>query len=230
MRATSPFRRVHRLAICGLVALALPAFGQGVENGVARSRAFAERLVRPVPVGGLWLEFQFAESGSFADACTQCTSSSGDNSVFGGRPPWKFTAPPAGARLTITDAFALGDRFEVFDFGVSIGKTPTVAASGDCGNDPEICAVSPAVSHAAFNLSAGAHEITIQAIESPYDSGAAYFRVDAFDHLVCYKVQPTQAFRHRKIQVKNLFGNQTFVVLQPDTLCVPSTEQLLPSP
>jgi hypothetical protein len=183
-----------------------------------------------VPVGGLWLEFQFNESGSFADACNGCAPSSGQNSVFGGKPPWKFMAPPAGARLTITDAFDLGDRFEVFDFGESIGKTSAVAAAGACSDDPELCVVSSAVSHAIFNLGAGAHEITIRAIDSPYGAGAAYFRVDAFDHLVCYKVQPTRAFRQRKVQVKNLFGSQTFIVLQPDTLCVPSTEQLLPSP
>ncbi len=230
MRATSPFRIAYCLLIGGLVALAFPAFGQGAGNGVARDRAPVERLVRPVPVGGLWLEFLFAESGSFGSACTGCVPSSGENSVPGGRPPWKFTAPPAGARLTITDAFLLGDRFEVFDFGVSIGVTPMVPVAGDCGYDPEICSTSPAASHESFNLAAGAHEITIRAIDSPYDEGAAFFRVDAFDHLVCYKVQSTRAFRHRKVQVKNLFGNQTFVVLEPDTLCVPSTEQLLPPP
>jgi hypothetical protein len=230
MRATSPFRIAYCLLICGLVALAFPAFGQGAGNGVARDRAPVERLVRPVPVGGLWMEFLFLESGSFGGACTECIPPASDNAVLGGRPPWKFTAPPAGARLTITDAFLFGDRFEVFDFGVSIGQTPAVAATGDCGEDPEICVVSSSASHATFNLSAGPHEITIQAIDSPFDLGAAYFRVDAFDHLVCYKVQSTRGFRHRKVQVKNLFGNQTFVVLEPDTLCVPSTEQLLPPP
>jgi hypothetical protein len=212
------------------VALAFPAFGQSTGNGVVRDQAVPERLIRAVPVGGLWLEFEFMESGSFAGACVDCVPSSGQNSVFGGRPPWSFTAPPTGARLTITDVSNLGDRFEVFDFGESIGKTQVVAAEGDCGDDPELCLVSSAVSHAIFNLGAGAHEITIRVIDSPYGAGAAYFRVDAFDHLVCYKVQPTRAFRQRKVQVKNLFGSQTFVVLQPDTLCVPSTEQLLPPP
>jgi hypothetical protein len=230
MRASSPCRTAHGLVICGLVAFALPAFGQSNGNGVVRPRAVPERLVRAVPVGGLWLEFEFMVSGSFAGACTDCEPSSGQNSVFGGRPPWKFTAPPTGARLTITDAFALGDRFEVFDFGVSIGETPAVSEEGACGDDPEICSVSSAASHASFILGGGAHEITIRVIDSPYDVGAAYFRVDAFDHLVCYKIQPTRAFRQRKVQVKNLFGSQTFVVLQPDTLCVPSTEQLLPPP
>jgi hypothetical protein len=217
------------LAIVGFAIASSPVLAQDANrNGLGQERALAAGLVGPVPVDGPWLEFQFGATGSSGAACTGCTPSSAGNSVFAGNPPWKFSAPSAGARLTVTDAFLNGDRFEVFDFGVSIGQTSAVATSGACGDDPEPCSVSPTTSHAIFDLGGGPHELTIKAINSPFNAGAAYFRVDAFDHLICYKIRPTKPFHQRKVKVKNQFGDQNFVVLQPDTLCVPSTKRVLP--
>ncbi|MCI5130422.1 MAG: hypothetical protein D3904_02610 [Candidatus Electrothrix sp. EH2] len=80
----------------------------------------------------------------------------------------------------MTDAFAIGDIFEIFDSGASIGSTSTVSTGGSCGSDPEVCVTEdPLASYSAFYLGAGLHEITIQAISSPYGGGAAYFRIDS---------------------------------------------------
>ena len=128
-----------------------------------------------------WYEFSFGTAGSFAAACTTCVPSSGGNSVFAPNPPWTFTG--AGT-LTVTDAFFSGDSFNVFDNGVLLFMTPTVATgpiviSINCGSDPVPCLANPQVSHASFVLGPGAHSITIQVRERGPSDGAAYFRVDA---------------------------------------------------
>jgi hypothetical protein len=45
------------------------------------------------------------------------------------------------------------------------------------------------------------------------------------DHLLCYKVKPRTRFDRRHVLVRNQFGDQQFIVLKPDTLCVPSTKK-----
>lgn len=132
----------------------------------------------PVPVGGLWQEFIFGAPGSQAFGCGPCEPSSSGNSQFAPVPPWTFTLGPGGGFFTITDAFLSGDAFAVFDFGVFIGGTPSVAVGADCGNDPVLCLADPAISHAVFSLTEGDHSITIIARESPFNIGVGYFRVD----------------------------------------------------
>lgn len=46
------------------------------------------------------------------------------------------------------------------------------------------------------------------------------------DHFLCYKVRPHKRFRRREVVVRNQFGEQYFTVLQPKTICVPSTKEL----
>ena len=133
----------------------------------------------PVPLG-TWLEFRFNAAGAFAGECNVnlCVPSISGNTQFAPTPPWTFTLGPGGGLFTITDAFAIGDAFDVFDFGVLIGSTPSVAAGGGCPSDPEPCLADPTVSHAVFSLTEGNHSITIIARDSPFNAGAAYFRVD----------------------------------------------------
>lgn len=134
-----------------------------------------------VPLGGPWTEFSFSGVGSSANGCPAgfCTPSPGGNSVFGGDPPWTFTAPAEGATFTVTDAFDYGDQFEVLDFGVSIGTTsPPTMEPGACGDDPDPCLTDPLASHGSFALPPGPHEITIRMEASLVGGGAAYFRVD----------------------------------------------------
>ena len=132
----------------------------------------------PITVGGLWQEFIVGAPGSQAINCDPCEPSASGNSEFAPVPPWTFTLGSGGGFFTITDAFLTGDSFNVFDFGVFIGGTPSVATGGDCGNDPVPCFADPAVSHAVFSLAEGNHSITIFARDSPFNIAAGYFRVD----------------------------------------------------
>jgi PEP-CTERM motif len=134
----------------------------------------------PIEVGN-WYEFQF---GTFSDpravGCisgpTMCIPSPSGNSQFAPDPPWTFTLLGQGF-ITVTDAALSGSAFDVFDFGVLIGSTPTVPFAGtNCGGDPVPCSTDPNVSHGVFSLAPGAHSITI--IERGGFGGAAYFRVD----------------------------------------------------
>ncbi len=137
---------------------------------------------------GTYYQFGFDVAGSPATGCDPadpagafCTPSSGTPTSFADAPAWSFTAPASGSELTVTDAFESGDRFEIFDSGVSLGLTSAPGAAGvvDCGDDPVPCLADPSISHGSFLLAAGAHDITIVAAESPSGLGAGYFIVDA---------------------------------------------------
>ena len=85
------------------------------------------------------------------------------------------------AALTVTDAFTSGDRFQLFDFGASIGLTslPSAAAIVDCGDDPAVCLATAGISRATFVLAGGPHSITLVPVLSPDGGGAGYLRVAA---------------------------------------------------
>ena len=108
----------------------------------------------------------------------------GEVLVFGALILWTFTLGAGGGTLTVTDAFSIGDAFNVFDFGVLIGMTPSVATGGSCGDNPVPCFANPLVSHGVFSLLAGAHSITIQSRVAPFGAGAAYFRTDQNQNVV----------------------------------------------
>src|SRR5689334_6520660 len=87
-----------------------------------------------------WEEFAFGAVGVPATGCDPadpagpfCIGSFGTPTEFLTAPPWTFTAPATGATLTVVDAFDAGDRFEIFDFGASIGFTSAPGRTGDCG-------------------------------------------------------------------------------------------------
>jgi hypothetical protein len=215
------------------------------ENGISEQAPSGEAAVTATPseveVGGPWLEFSFGAEGSFAQGCAPadpaasgCTPSSAGNSVFGGPPPFTFTLPDGGGVLTVTDAFQNGDEFEVFDFGVSIGRTSSVEIDGSCAPDPtnpDDCSQDPASSSAAFALGAGDHEITIQAIASPFGAGAAYLRADAnptLDHMTCYRIRPEDKDDvRREVILRNQFGEMKARVLRPDLLCLPTEKEVI---
>ena len=134
---------------------------------------------------GIWNEFGFSTAGTPATGCDPadpagpfCISSSGTPTSFAGAPPWTFSSVGA-TQLTVTDAFTAGDRFQIFDFGVSIGLTSLPVGSADCGDDPVPCLANPNVSHALFSLAPGAHSITIIPTLAPTDGGSGYFIVNA---------------------------------------------------
>jgi len=97
--------------------------------------------------------------------------------VFLGAPGWTFTSPIAST-LTVTDAFLAGDRFQIFDFGASLGLTSVPSGSADCGDDPVPCLAAAGISKGQFILGAGSHSISITPTLSS-GGGAAYLRVDS---------------------------------------------------
>ncbi|MGH3849047.1 MAG: PEP-CTERM sorting domain-containing protein, partial [Pseudonocardiaceae bacterium] len=106
-----------------------------------------------------------------------CIPSSGTPTTFLDAPPWTFSAPTAGATLTVVDAFLAGERFEIFDFGVSLAQTSVPGATGDCGDDPVTCLGDPDISSGIFALLAGLHSLTI--VPTAGDAGSGYLRVAA---------------------------------------------------
>lgn len=221
--------------VLAAVVISTPSFAQ--ENGTTeRSQVPSTAAVAPagpITPGGPWNEFSFAGAGSFAKGCAPadpsglgCVPSSAGNSHFVGAPPWTFVAPSDGATLTVTDAFQKGDAFQVLDLGNPIGSTSAVpTSSASCGNDPVPCLADPTVSHGVFDLGPGAHSITIKALASPFQAGAAYFRVDLKrDHLVCYQIKEQGQFRPREVATEDQFGNAKLIVVQPELLCVPASK------
>ena len=161
-----------------------PAQGDFAGNGISESVASGDTVQGPVVVDGMW--YEWAQVSGVVSGCSPadpagpvCTPSSGSNSVFADAPPWTFTAPAGGAFLLVADAFLVGDRFEVFDFGFSIGLTSVPSTSGSCGDDPVPCMADPNASSGTFFLGPGAHSITFGVVDNPNGSGAQYFRVDS---------------------------------------------------
>ncbi len=110
-------------------------------------------------------------------AGADCLPSSGTVTGLLDAPPWTFTAPQLGATLIVTDVFLVGEQFEVFDFGASLGLTSAPLVPSDCGDDPVVCLSNPYISSRAFSLAAGAHEITINSVTDGLGTG--YLEVNA---------------------------------------------------
>jgi hypothetical protein len=123
-----------------------------------------------------WYEYQFFGANTFAIACTEEECFPGANSVLAPHPPWTFVAPTR-VLVRVTDAFPAGDSFTLFDLGRLVGSTPVVSVGPGCGSDPDPCFADPAMSHAEFRLGPGPHALTIRVDNSPFDTGAAYFKV-----------------------------------------------------
>jgi hypothetical protein len=209
MRSTEHWRSRRRFVSLSAIATVLAALGAvdsafaatGGNGAASQSRGAGFAISSAAPVEGLWQEFSFTSVGVDARGCDPadpgapgCSPSSSGNSEFAGAPPWTFTAPVGGAALTVTDAFSIGDRFEVFDSATSLGETSAVPSSGSCGDDPVPCLAS--ASHRIFILPSGPHSITITPTASPFGGGAAYFRVDPM--------------RAGKVSARGTVGDTTF--------------------
>jgi hypothetical protein len=89
---------------------------------------------------GVFQEFAFSTAGTPATGCDPadpagpfCIPSGGTPTSFLTAPPWIFVAPLQGAVLIVTDAFDAGDRFQIFDFGISLGLTSVPVGNGIAG-------------------------------------------------------------------------------------------------
>lgn len=143
-----------------------------------RHRLSATAQAAPIVVDDpLWYEFSFAGTGSDATAGIGTIPSSGGNSQYAPDPFWTFTLGAGGGTLTVTDAFLNTDRFEIFDFLVSLGQTSAPGDGASCGDDPVPCLANPLSSSGVFALAAGDHSISIRQTEG--HGGGGYFRVDS---------------------------------------------------
>ncbi len=116
----------------------------------------------PLPIDGTWTTFAW----------------SGGPGVF--NIDGAFLFPSAlGGRLDVTDAFILGDRFEVYDLGSSLGQTSVPVDNGsDVGSDADAAFYNPDCSSGSFVLPAGSHGVTIWVVQTAtgYPDGGAYLR------------------------------------------------------
>jgi PEP-CTERM motif len=136
----------------------------------------------PIPIG-TFMQFAFDGVGSFATGCDPadpagpfCIPSFGTPTLPLDAPPWTFVASQ-GVNLRVTDVFESGDRFEVFDSGISLGLTSAPTLGADCGDDPVPCLADPNISQGTFFLLAGQHSITIRAVDAPSVTGTGYLVV-----------------------------------------------------
>jgi PEP-CTERM motif-containing protein len=134
----------------------------------------------------IWWQFAFSDPGVLATGCDPadpagpfCIPSGGTPTSFINAPPWTITVPAGGALLTVTDAFSSGDRFQIFDFGMSLGLTSLPAAAGvvNCGADPVPCLAAMGISHGVFGLATGNHSLTLVPTASVTGGGSGYLQV-----------------------------------------------------
>ena len=135
-----------------------------------------------------WYDFSFIGAGIPAAGCFPtdpngdvCIASSGTPTVGAPAPAWTFVAPSGGAVLTVTDLFQSSDRFEIFDFGVSVGFTslPNLQPLVSCGSDPVTCLGTPGISRGTFAMAAGAHALSFIPVLSDDFGGTGAFQVSS---------------------------------------------------
>ena len=125
-----------------------------------------------------YYQFAFGDVGDPATGCDPadpagpfCIPSSGTLTEFLTAAPWTFNSGVTGSTLSVTDAFDAGDRFQIFDFGASIGFTSAFVGGTNCSDDPVPCLADPGMSHGVFALASGAHSISIVLAEGGLGSG-----------------------------------------------------------
>jgi hypothetical protein len=133
----------------------------------------------PILADGSWHEFLFGVAVSPASACGGgCTPTTNPVADQSSDSPWTFSGP---GTLTVLDLFQKGDRFEAFDFGISLGTTSVVANTGvsSCGGDISCALADAGYSRGVINLGAGAHSLTLNVIQNAVNTGggAAAFQL-----------------------------------------------------
>lgn len=147
-------------SILAAAGLAL-SFGAFADNGHDGQVAAPSASV-PITVGDAWFATSQVPpavfwSGQFAD----------DTFTFSGP-----------GTIYVTDDFLCGDVFRVYDNGVVLGETSSVAADSSCPElGPDAAFADSRYSSGTFNVGAGNHEISIEVIQNPFGSGRGYIQV-----------------------------------------------------
>ena len=69
------------------------------------------------------------------------------------------------------------DRFEVFNFGSSLGLTSASAPGATFCDDPVLCLADPGFSQGSFPLADGSYSFSITTVSGSQDFGEAFFMV-----------------------------------------------------
>ena len=148
------------LVILLVMGLAIPASSAlaSISNAPAVSGGEGDP---PLVMGAGWQQFDWG-------AGTPAGTSPG---------PWTFDLGAGTGVVDVTDCFIAGDRFEVFDFGVSIGLT-SVPSGSDWTSDIDFAFSNPPWSHGSFPMGPGDHSISINTVQNPYGYGSAYLRLE----------------------------------------------------
>ena len=99
--------------------------------------------------------------------------------TFGTPGDWEWDGP---AVVTVQDLFLNGDRFQVLDYGTSLGATSIpggAPGSEQCFDDVVACGLNPDFSKGSFFFDGGGtHKMNIEVLDAPVGPGTAAFRVD----------------------------------------------------
>jgi hypothetical protein len=137
-------------------------FGSIVSIGSGQTNNGVAAADPPLTIGGGWHQFNWNVS----------ISPTNTDGAF------TFTAA-SPVQLDVTDAYIDGDRFEVLDFGVSLGLTSVPADDGAWTNAPDAAFADPRWSSGTFLLGAGEHSIELVTIQTATGTseGVGYLQV-----------------------------------------------------
>lgn len=137
--------------------------------GVLALGVSSSTMATPITPDAGWYGFCFGGVGSPATAGCQ---NSGIG-VAGNQMTFTLTGP---SLLEVTDAFNIGDVFDVYVDSV-FAFTTSLPGSGATTGDPNVAFASGYYSAGSEWLSAGAHTVDIFANQSPFGGGGAYVQV-----------------------------------------------------
>ncbi|MEO7411462.1 MAG: PEPxxWA-CTERM sorting domain-containing protein [Sphingomicrobium sp.] len=125
-----------------------------------------------------WYTFGFGGTGSSLTSGVGYSIGTNPAAIAAPDASWTFSLAEGGS-LLVVDGFNSGDRFQISNFGIDIGITSAPVLGQSCGDDITACLNNAALSQGTFNLAAGNHSISGTVANSPFGSGAGFFRVSA---------------------------------------------------
>ena len=164
---------------------ALPVYGSIINGGdtaITLNGSLNSGADTAITPDGSWHEFLFNLATSAVTGCGGlCVPTTNPVAEMTSSPPWTFAGP---AIVTVTDLFERGDRFQLFDSGISQGLTSVPINDGvdtGCFNNIGLCLVAAGYSRGTFILGAGAHSLTLNITQNALGTtgGAAVFQVSA---------------------------------------------------
>lgn len=106
-----------------------------------------------------WYLFGFSGEGSALTSGAGYVPLTNPSTTDAPAAPWTFTLT-GSAILYVTDAFISVDRFELFNFGASLGSTSVPTDGATCGNDLTCILGDSRYSSGSFLLGPGNYSIT----------------------------------------------------------------------